>query len=653
MAAMSAKRKNIAVLCAGTDIYCKTRILNRICDRLSELNGNTAIFQSFPSHNFDTPAANELHNRWENHIFDIINPEKFDGIIVLTSSFERCGGEEKAVVKRARAAGVPVVSLDGAIDGCYNIIQDDGKAVENITTHIAKIHGRRKFLYIDGTEDASVASQRRRSFLKAVRENNLEALPILNGGFWGGGAAKALRTYIDSGAPMPDAVICCNDAMALGVLKYFEETKVNVPRQVIVAGYDNVFESAFSNPSLLTAGLEPKVLADAAADKIIAIAGGLSPAYGTTVLEPIVIPRRSCGCTSADCEPSDIIGRLSDTLSVISQREMNTPALAGIIEDLNGVASIDEAVAMIESCFYKTWLNEMDLCLCEDYYLKYTNDNDIDTKTCSEPTPYTETMELAARLRNKKHCKSRHFALSDMLPDFYDAMDEFGQLMFITLHYRARTIGYIALQYRPEITHDHLYPLMQFLTNVSSALENVRIRSQMMIIAEKMEYLYIHDPLTGLLNRRGFYQQAAKLCKELAGTGSITVFSFDIDDLKEVNDNYGHSEGDHIIIILAGALAAASHNGEICTRFGGDEFVVMGRQLDSNYEADYIKRVANRIDEYNAGGMHPYKLNYSCGAYSAAVEAGTGPDEFLRAADEKMYNEKRSHKHFRNTSRNR
>lgn len=239
-----------------------------------------------------------------------------------------------------------------------------------------------------------------------------------------------------------------------------------------------------------------------------------------------------------------------------------------------------------------------------------------------------------------------------MIPHFDEAMERNASMLFLPLHHRARTFGYIAMQYNPQISLDHFYPLLTFISNVSNALEIVVRQSELRIMTQKMEYLYVHDPLTGLLNRRGFYQQANKLYKKCLEEGkSITVFSIDIDDLKEINDSFGHSEGDRVIITLAGALVSAARCGEICTRFGGDEFIAISSCDDESHSEEYVSHVDDRINEFNAGGMLPYTLKYSCGVYRGVPTQDMPLDEMLKSADKLLYKDKRSHKMFRKSER--
>lgn len=77
------------------------------------------------------------------------------------------------------------------------------------------------------------------------------------------------------------------------------------------------------------------------------------------------------------------------------------------------------------------------------------------------------------------------------------------------------------------------------------------------------------------------------------------VISVDLDNLKLINDNFGHNEGDNAILTMANALKSAADENDICARFGGDEYVVFGK-AKGEYEMNaYIDKVNEYLSEYN------------------------------------------------------
>lgn len=140
----------------------------------------------------------------------------------------------------------------------------------------------------------------------------------------------------------------------------------------------------------------------------------------------------------------------------------------------------------------------------------------------------------------------------------------------------------------------------------------------------------IHDDLTGVLNRRGLF---AILGDQLVNAaGPFLVGYVDIDQFKRINDQYGHREGDRVLVRVASALDALTEEGTT-GRVGGDEFVVVVQDSDSEEEGPPL---ANQLN--HTLGSLPCAVSASCGW--AVAHPGDTADEVLHAADVDMYRRK-------------
>jgi diguanylate cyclase (GGDEF)-like protein len=159
-------------------------------------------------------------------------------------------------------------------------------------------------------------------------------------------------------------------------------------------------------------------------------------------------------------------------------------------------------------------------------------------------------------------------------------------------------------------------------------LSNTSLLATQSVLREMVEI----DPLTGLANRRS-------LPPVLAGAVSTgaTVLFFDLDDFKGINDAYGHQAGDDYLRRFAAALKASFGADGHLSRYAGDEFVAVTRSLDPDTIADRLERLEKQLRSDRSAGP---KIRYAVGY--AQLAAGGDPDEALRAADEAMYDAKRS-----------
>ncbi|MFC2160657.1 sensor domain-containing diguanylate cyclase [Acidobacteriota bacterium] len=158
-----------------------------------------------------------------------------------------------------------------------------------------------------------------------------------------------------------------------------------------------------------------------------------------------------------------------------------------------------------------------------------------------------------------------------------------------------------------------------------------------------LETLTLEDPLTGLYNRRGF-TTIAKEYISLADRKKMEMYLLyiDLDDLKIINDTYGHNRGDFVLISLAEILQKTFRNSDIKARIGGDEFAIF--PIDSHLTGvkSALVRLKESIDEYNSIAEHQPPLSVSTGISCYKPSQPCSINELLTMADTLMYKEKRS-----------
>ncbi|MDA8235927.1 GGDEF domain-containing protein [Desulfotomaculum nigrificans] len=173
--------------------------------------------------------------------------------------------------------------------------------------------------------------------------------------------------------------------------------------------------------------------------------------------------------------------------------------------------------------------------------------------------------------------------------------------------------------------------------------ELIEGRQQIRMLKElnkKLHSLSMVDELTGLYNRRGFLTLTSQRLEIASGaTMAMYLLFADLDNLKWVNDNLGHREGDRAIIETGNILKKTFRNSDIIARLGGDEFVVLLQGADNSSER-ITRRLQEYMEEYNAKGNRPYKLEISVGIVRCEMEYSI--EELLARADDLMYRHKRS-----------
>jgi two-component system cell cycle response regulator len=159
------------------------------------------------------------------------------------------------------------------------------------------------------------------------------------------------------------------------------------------------------------------------------------------------------------------------------------------------------------------------------------------------------------------------------------------------------------------------------------------------LLDRELRDLAITDELTGLYNRRGFWASATHQLKVAhRNAQDLLLFFCDVDDLKKINDTYGHSEGDQALVHVAGALELTFRESDLLARFGGDEFAVLASETGRNQEL-----ILSRLKE----NLEKTSVNESPGAPSLSVgvawfdpKCPVSLGELMSRADRAMYEDK-------------
>ncbi|GAB0115990.1 GGDEF domain-containing protein [Acidisoma sp. 7E03] len=151
---------------------------------------------------------------------------------------------------------------------------------------------------------------------------------------------------------------------------------------------------------------------------------------------------------------------------------------------------------------------------------------------------------------------------------------------------------------------------------------------------ERLYDTALRDPLTGLLNRRGLDEA---LSHASASGEAFSILLVDLDHFKEINDRYGHSAGDEVLVGLAKCMVAASRGGDSIGRYGGDEFLILLPGAAAQAAEDLARRIYTALAQWNAGRSVVVQVSIGI------AESGPGRrtvQEIIDAADQALYRAK-------------
>ena len=176
------------------------------------------------------------------------------------------------------------------------------------------------------------------------------------------------------------------------------------------------------------------------------------------------------------------------------------------------------------------------------------------------------------------------------------------------------------------------------LVDVVGSLEDITDRKAMQV---RLAYDASHDALTGLANRSSLVAELdRRLASSFSGRDPLAVLFVDLDGFKRVNDSLGHTAGDQLLLTLAGRLRDQARTGDLVSRFGGDEFVLVAEQTGGPDGAlGMAHRVLEALSAPAEVGGTQIRPRASIGV-ALAVDANADPETLLRDADAAMYEAK-------------
>lgn len=159
-------------------------------------------------------------------------------------------------------------------------------------------------------------------------------------------------------------------------------------------------------------------------------------------------------------------------------------------------------------------------------------------------------------------------------------------------------------------------------------------------LQQELEYQLNHDSLTGIYNRAYFESRFLKYNEKM--DTSIAIILCDLDDLKNINDSFGHKNGDELIKEAAGLLNQFSDDGLTIARLGGDEFVLLIPGITEEELTQFVSNLARRIEDYNKNEA-AMTIKLSIGYAFSLTSLGLMTDLFTQA-DRNMYRDKNKRK---------
>ena len=621
-------RKKVAVFLCGSVVEYQDQLASHLSAQMAERGYYTLIFNWFGGYGECAEfEAGELNAAFLPDYSD------YDGIFLCLDTFSNAAAADEVLERVRHYSHCPVISIRREAEDYNTILIDDENSMESITRHLLEDHGFTDLFYVSGIKGHPDAVKRLDCFKRVLADHGMELKEenLYHGDFWRNAGDQIVDELLErrKDTKLPEAIVCANDYMAIAVCHSLQARGYEIPKDVVVTGFDDIDEASHNIPTLTSVRMDIREMAKAAAEMFVALKDK-KPIEKYGYIPTSVVKRQSCGCCESSAKTLADAGRQHYDAW---QRQRNENLQACFMSLATETAvDVEELNTAVEGYIGNN-----------DYYKDFfivLNDYPWESIENENMVGYTEKMKVRTAFMNTKRLKNVNVMIDrrQLLPDEFITDEPRGYYIF-PLHFQKASFGYSMISFYPGGTIGSFYEFM--LISICNALEHMRSAKRTNALIDKLSAMYVTDVLTGLKNRHGFELESHRMYNLVQTEGrTMAIIGIDMDGLKVINDTFGHAEGDYALRVLADAIRGAAFVDEIGFRVGGDEFQVLAMDYSENSILKFISRMEAYLENINKGAGKPYNIFASCGFSICCIDPSMNLNEWLTLSDNRMYAEK-------------
>ena len=588
-------------------------------------------------------SSQNEYDAQERGMFAFAPIEQLDGIIVAPDTYEIEGFRDELYSELTSRAKCPVVAIrhEGKEFDC--VYTDQSLALRPLMRHLLEDHGLKKISFLAGYKGHPDSELRLQVYREEMVAHGLpvdEEKQITYGNMWLNCGPKAYEDLFADPENRPEAVVCANDYMAVGMMRTLREKGIRVPDEVIVTGFDNVPSVALNEPTLTTVEQDFAGMTRIAVAELDRQIRGEKQTNRDTDIKKIpmggkLIIGESCGCGSRG---EDYYLKIStergQQVDAMNTREVG---MTYFTIEMNACDDLKD--------LHRVLVDKMeDTPAVRDYYLcLFEREKDENGEPVfAEEITDTACLVHVMRDRQDHGMPMITFDRHQLLPEMAERTDEPQVFFLMLLHQREKAYGYAMFHYQPGEVPSNFFQHWNIV--VSGALSNIHKRDELLLLYEERRLSSITDVMTRLLNRRGLEEQLTPIWQQLCVRHETAAFvSFDVDRLKQINDTYGHQAGDYAIRLTASAIRKAAPKEAILARVGGDEFLAVLPRATSQTADRFMQDFHKELLNMNRQEDRAFNVGASCGARLFRLNSLSTIEECVQKSDEEMYRDKDQH----------
>jgi DNA-binding LacI/PurR family transcriptional regulator/AraC-like DNA-binding protein len=456
----------------------------------------TGVLNSMRGIRFDAYIAG-LEN-----IYTLICLHKLDGIIFAAERFHTQEVIDK-IGSYLMQTNTPCLVLGGELQKKQSMEADEYSSMYRITRHMTDEHGCKKLYCLAGVKGHKSSEERLHGFKDACKDSgiSISESDIFYGNFWKDVPAQLGIDIANKTVERPDAVICCNDVMAVTFIESLKANGIRVPEDIKVTGFDGGWDSIMCQPTVTTVTGRDKQFGADAVCRLYAMTVGSMPKQ--EFFTQSIRFGRSCGCH----RESAIEPHLLDM--ILMNRKKRDFIATDFIHRMSEASDIEELSERIDEVGHIfSGVDWLDICLCSDWQGDMNNPDDFRQYGCSD-----EMYLLLSKRYGDNEKAFYSFKTADILPSL-NVPHEPHLIVLTSLHCSGQIFGYTAAAYTNSryICADEYY--VSWCDSVSNGIKSLQKRLFEQHFSSQLEKLSETDPVTGIYNRRGFMLHTTELINQ-------------------------------------------------------------------------------------------------------------------------------------------
>ena len=529
-----------------------------------------------------------------------------------------------------------LMETDRMPENGISMIADNRQGIAECVEHLITEHGLKRIGFITGPKNNRDAEERFEGYRDTLLAHGIPVREeYIVPGDYSEHVDRSVELLLDR-VPELEAIVSANDEMAVPVYRVCRARGLTVGKDIAVTGFDDMLMARYMDPPLTTARQDYDAFSRKAVECALKMLRG-EKVSSERIRAPF-IRRCSCGCTGAaeGREAAPGSGRAELVRNMRRSREYQHNSWIGSLMNREMLLEVDDPkrfFASIGSFMAYLGTSSSYLCLFD--------------------RPLRVSPGTIADLPEKIHVVMRQEGADYSGYDWSEApvlhrerhadMEQFrapGDYMTFLLFDEEYQYGVLNAAIGPEKI-DFYYMLS---LDIGTSLRYMELWAQQKQYRAELQAMARTDELTGLYNRTGIVSARESMTADRART--VAVLMADLDHLKQINDTFGHHEGDIALRSVADILRRVIGPDQVIGRIGGDEFQACFAQASEKMLRDWIRRIREACDRYNEHSERPYFLEISSGFAIGEAQSREDWEALAVRADAELYEAKKQRRDF-------